>query len=275
MIASLVSEVRSAEGITCQQRRSQVDASCCRFWEEQELSPARPCSEVLLVRGLAQVCICSRRRILVRVSHRAPVPARCRQPAPSGDRGWGNPSVVSGCGTRIPLGVQRDGASSTANGQLLLPWPGRCEGGTYTFQGVVQQLAITGVAANIAQHGLVRFMNWQMTRHDSRRLVLELVLHPQLGYPFILSLRQEYELTSGGLHLGGQRLPAGGVDAFADDHERSIRPDHDLARHRADDGQGHPGSLAAGSAASVAGAAASALTSAPPVVTRWSSTRRV
>jgi aldose 1-epimerase len=88
---------------------------------------------------------------------------------------------------------------SNSNGQLLLPWPGRCEGGAYTFQGVVHQLAITGVADRIAQHGLVRFMNWQLTRLDTSRLIFELLLHPQLGYPFTLSLRQEYELTSAGL----------------------------------------------------------------------------
>ena len=88
---------------------------------------------------------------------------------------------------------------TNSSGQLLLPWPGRCEGGAYTFQGVVHQLAINGVDSKIAQHGLVRLMNWQVTRHDRRRLVLELVLHPQLGYPFVLSLRQEYELTGDGL----------------------------------------------------------------------------
>src|SRR6185295_18159981 len=84
------------------------------------------------------------------------------------------------------------------------------------------------------------------------------------------------------LHLLGQDLPPGGVDALADDHERPVRPDHHLAGHRADDGQGHPCSSAAGLAAVVDAAGVVGLpvdgasgSSAPPVVTRWSRTRRV
>lgn len=87
----------------------------------------------------------------------------------------------------------------SSSGQVLLPWPGRCEAGTYTFQGVVQQLAINNIAANTGQHGLVRLMNWNVSQHDQRQLALELVLYPQMGYPFILSLRQQYELTNDGL----------------------------------------------------------------------------
>ena len=42
-----------------------------------------------------------------------------------------------------------------------------------------------------------------------------------------------------GLHLLGEQLPAGRVDALADDHERPVEADDDLARGRADDGVGH------------------------------------
>ncbi len=42
-----------------------------------------------------------------------------------------------------------------------------------------------------------------------------------------------------GLHLLGQELAAGRVDALADDHERLVVADDDLARGRADDGAGH------------------------------------
>ena len=42
-----------------------------------------------------------------------------------------------------------------------------------------------------------------------------------------------------GVHLLGQQLAAGRVDALADDHERPVEADDDLAGRRADDGVGH------------------------------------
>ena len=45
-----------------------------------------------------------------------------------------------------------------------------------------------------------------------------------------------------GLHLLGQHLAAGRVDALADDDERAVEPDHDLLRGRGEDGLGHAGS---------------------------------
>jgi aldose 1-epimerase len=102
-------------------------------------------------------------------------------------------------GQEFLWGFRETELPNSSSGQLLFPWAGRCEAGAYTFQGVVQQLAINNVAANTAQHGLVRLMDWNVSQHDQRQITMELVLHPQAGYPFTLSLRQQYELTNGGL----------------------------------------------------------------------------
>ena len=48
------------------------------------------------------------------------------------------------------------------------------------------------------------------------------------------------------LHLLGEELPPGRVDPLADDHERPVIADHDLARRRSDDGAGHARSPSAG-----------------------------
>jgi aldose 1-epimerase len=87
----------------------------------------------------------------------------------------------------------------SSQGQLLLPWPGRCEGGTYEFQGSRYQLAVTNPQANIAQHGLVRAVPWRAVEHRDRVVTFEVVLYPQQGYPFTLALRQQYELSRTGL----------------------------------------------------------------------------
>jgi aldose 1-epimerase len=88
---------------------------------------------------------------------------------------------------------------ANSSGQLLLPWPGRCEGGAYEFRGTRYQLAINNVNSQTAQHGLVRHMSWHVAEQQPDRLTLELVLYPQVGYPFVLALRQQYALTNRGL----------------------------------------------------------------------------
>ncbi len=50
------------------------------------------------------------------------------------------------------------------------------------------------------------------------------------------------------LHLLGEELPAGRVDPLADDRERPVEADDDLARRRRDDRLGHDGSTAAAGA---------------------------
>ena len=42
-----------------------------------------------------------------------------------------------------------------------------------------------------------------------------------------------------GLHLGGEHLAAGGIDALADDHERPVEADDDFPGGGTDDGVGH------------------------------------
>ncbi|MGW8955642.1 aldose 1-epimerase family protein [Streptomyces sp. NPDC055709] len=84
-------------------------------------------------------------------------------------------------------------------GQLLIPWPNRIDHGTYVFDGVTQELPWSEPAQQNAIHGLTRWMNWQAVEHRASRLVMGLTLHAQPGYPFVLRLRQTYELTERGL----------------------------------------------------------------------------
>ena len=44
-------------------------------------------------------------------------------------------------------------------------------------------------------------------------------------------------------HFGGEQLAPGRIDALADDHERAIEADDDLARGGTDDGVGHAGAF--------------------------------
>ncbi|MEU6079661.1 aldose 1-epimerase family protein [Streptomyces sp. NPDC047108] len=101
-------------------------------------------------------------------------------------------------------------------GQVLIPWPNRIDHGTYTFDGTEQMLPWSEPAQQNAIHGLTRWMNWEAVERTTSRLVMGLTLHAQPGYPFVLRLRQTYELTERGLvvtntarNTGGSRVPYG------------------------------------------------------------------
>ena len=101
-------------------------------------------------------------------------------------------------------------------GQHLLPWPNRIRDGRYSFGGSDLQLPLTEPARDNANHGLVRWVNWAAAVEQPDRVVMELVLHPQPGYPFLLVLSVEYRLGPGGLsvattatNLGDRPCPYG------------------------------------------------------------------
>ncbi|MEV6314667.1 aldose 1-epimerase family protein [Streptomyces sp. NPDC051776] len=101
-------------------------------------------------------------------------------------------------------------------GQVLIPWPNRIDHGTYTFDGTEQVLPWSEPAQANAIHGLTRWMNWEVMERGMSRLVMGLTLHAQPGYPFVLRLRQTYELTEQGLRVtntarntGADRVPYG------------------------------------------------------------------
>ena len=119
-------------------------------------------------------------------------------------------------GADVLDGYRVDEMADGGRGQHLMPWPNRIRGGQYTFAGEDLQLALAEPARHNASHGLVRWANWTATVEEGDRVVVELVLHPQPGYPFTLGLAVEYRLGPGGLsvettatNLGDRPCPYG------------------------------------------------------------------
>jgi aldose 1-epimerase len=81
----------------------------------------------------------------------------------------------------------------SGRGQILMPWPNRLTDGRYDWDGETYQLPLNDPPYAI--HGLVRNLEWTVAGDGA----FELVLEPQLGYPFRLRLRVEYVLDGGGL----------------------------------------------------------------------------
>ncbi len=107
-----------------------------------------------------------------------------------------------------PGGPPRDllwGYSGTANkkggqGDVLMPFPGRIAGGTYSFQGKRHELAKNDKEGPNAIHGFVRSRLWDGDNDGATarfRTRIAATDHP--GYPFDLEIVVGYELSSTGL----------------------------------------------------------------------------
>src|ERR1700747_1312787 len=119
-------------------------------------------------------------------------------------------------GRELLDGYGADQMSSAGRGQVLIPWPNRLQDGSYEFNGRRYQLSLNEPEHRNAIHGLVRWSNWTATEREPHRVVMEHILYPQPGYPFLLRISIEYALSDRGLHvqttatnLGTQSCPYG------------------------------------------------------------------
>lgn len=87
-------------------------------------------------------------------------------------------------------------------GQLLTPWPNRINGGSYEFEGVSHQLALSEPARGNAIHGLTRFASWTRVAHEPNEVTLRCAPHGGQGYPFAVQVDATYRLdAASGLHV--------------------------------------------------------------------------
>jgi aldose 1-epimerase len=119
-------------------------------------------------------------------------------------------------GRELVDGYGADEMSSAGRGQVLIPWPNRLEDGSYEFDGRRHQLPLNEPERRNAIHGLVRWAAWTASAYEPHRAVMQHVLYPQPGYPFILGTRVEYALSESGLqvrttatNLGANACPYG------------------------------------------------------------------
>lgn len=96
-----------------------------------------------------------------------------------------------------------------ARGQILMPWPNRLAGGTYTFENQKQQLPINEPSHDNAIHGLVRWTNWRAQNHTAGGVTMTHRLYPTPGYPFTLDVSATYQLEEDGLQVSLHATNAG------------------------------------------------------------------
>jgi aldose 1-epimerase len=95
----------------------------------------------------------------------------------------------------FPVGSMADGA----HGMPLVPWPNRLDGGRYSFDGQDLQVALTEPEKGNAIHGLLRWRAWTPVEVAADRVVLGHRIHPRPGYPFLLDVLVDYQVTEAGL----------------------------------------------------------------------------
>lgn len=102
-------------------------------------------------------------------------------------------------------------------GVVLVPWPNRLRGGSYTFDGAAYQLPLTEPSTGNAIHGLGRWARWIPVRHERSFVTLALDIVPQPGYPFQVRVEVTYTLdaehglsvTALARNTGTERAPFG------------------------------------------------------------------
>jgi aldose 1-epimerase len=109
--------------------------------------------------------------------------------------------TFSAGGREVLDGYRYDEMSTSGRGQVLIPWPNRIQDGSYEYAGRRHQLPLDNVEEQNAIHGLVRWSSWTVAARTVDRVVMEHVIHPRPGYPFLLAIAIEYALSDEGLRV--------------------------------------------------------------------------
>jgi aldose 1-epimerase len=94
-----------------------------------------------------------------------------------------------------------DTVAPYGSGTVLVPWPNRVDGGTWSLDGVEQQLDITEPKLHNAIHGLLRWCAYEPVAQSDSSLTLAASVFPQHGYPFHLETTISYTVTDGELEV--------------------------------------------------------------------------
>jgi aldose 1-epimerase len=101
-------------------------------------------------------------------------------------------------------------------GTVLVPWPNRTAGGRWTWNGTVQQLALSEPAAGNAIHGLLRHTFYEVVERSAEAIILGARIAPQSGWPVPLAAQVRYAVAADGLtvihtvrNIGADAVPFG------------------------------------------------------------------
>src|ERR1700742_4028691 len=101
-------------------------------------------------------------------------------------------------------------------GAVLVPWPNRVGGATWSHAGMRQQLEVTEPVRGNAIHGLVRHEEWTVAERSDEAVTLAVEVGELQGWPFPFRTSVRYALEDGGLtvthtvhNTGNEEMPFG------------------------------------------------------------------
>jgi aldose 1-epimerase len=127
-------------------------------------------------------------------------------------------------GTRFAIATGYSGAEAKvgAQGDVLIPFPGRIREGSYTFNGQTYQMEKNDREGPNAIHGFLRHVPWQTVDQSPRDVTFSVEMGPEdyPGYPFALRVTLTYALDEGGLttRLAIENIGAGPAPVAAGFH---------------------------------------------------------
>ena len=81
-------------------------------------------------------------------------------------------------------------------GKVLMPWPNRVAGGSYSWEGSTYDLPVDEPAFGTALHGFVAFQEWEITEADSTSVLLHTLIAARYSYPWTLAVSARYSLDA-------------------------------------------------------------------------------
>lgn len=79
-------------------------------------------------------------------------------------------------------------------GKVLMPWPNRVAGGSYSWEGVSYNLPVDEPALGTALHGFVAFQEWDIAEADASSVLLRTLIAARYSYPWTLAVSARYSL---------------------------------------------------------------------------------
>ena len=79
-------------------------------------------------------------------------------------------------------------------GKVLMPWPNRVAGGSYSWKGSSYDLPVDEPAFGTALHGFVAFQEWEIAEANAYSVILRTLIAARYSYPWTLMASAHYSL---------------------------------------------------------------------------------
>ena len=81
-------------------------------------------------------------------------------------------------------------------GKVLMPWPNRVAGGSYSWEGTSYDLPVDEPTFGTALHGFVAFQEWEIAEADASSVLLRTLIAARYSYPWTLLASARYSLDA-------------------------------------------------------------------------------